>query len=200
MELLDERQPDGSLTGRVMARFFMHREGILHGTAHVWVIRPNEKNGFDLLLQKRSAQKDSYPGCYDVSSAGHLTAGSDYLESAVRELEEELGIKAGPDDLAFVGLRSELDKREFHGRTFFNREVSQVYVYKKEVEESDLILEHSEVESVLWVDYETCLLQMKAGVISHCLNEKEILMLAGWWNTKKMSLTPKNSYVILKKE
>jgi 8-oxo-dGTP diphosphatase len=185
LELLDERQPDGSLTGRVMARFFMHREGILHGTAHVWIIRPNEKDGFDLLLQKRSGNKDSYPGCYDVSSAGHLTAGSDYLESAVRELEEELGIKALPEELNFVGFRSEFDKREFYGRTFFNQEVSQVYAYEQTVEEADLILDPFEVESVLWMDYKECLLRMESGTMSHCLNEKEILMLADWWNTKK---------------
>ena len=185
MELLDERQPDGSLTGRVMARFFMHREGILHGTAHVWIIRPNGTNGFDVLLQKRSANKDSYPGCYDVSSAGHLTAGSDYLESAVRELKEELGIEAAPDELSFVGLRSEFDKREFYGRTFFNREVSKVYACEKTVEESELILDPAEVESVLWMDHEECLLQMRTGTLNHCLNEKEILMLADWWKSRK---------------
>ena len=46
-------------------------------------------------MQKRSADKDSFPGVYDVSSAGHLPAGEDFRKSAVRELKEELGISAG---------------------------------------------------------------------------------------------------------
>lgn len=31
-------------------------------------------------------EKDGFPGFYDTSSAGHIPAGEDYLESAVREL------------------------------------------------------------------------------------------------------------------
>ena len=50
----------------------------------------------ELLLQKRSQQKDSYPGCYDISSAGHSPAGVDFIPSALRELKEELGLDARP--------------------------------------------------------------------------------------------------------
>lgn len=185
LELLEERDLEGRKTGNIRARFMAHREGTLHGTSHVWVIRSNEKGRFDLLLQKRSADKDSYPGCYDVSSAGHIPAGCGYLESAVRELEEELGIRAEPYELTYVGLREELDKTEFYGKPFFNHEISKVYVYDRPVKEDALVLQPSEVESVLWLDYEECLCQMKAGTLVHCLNEKEILMLADWWNQQK---------------
>ncbi len=60
-----------------------------------------------------------------------------------------------------------------------------MYIYEKAVEEADLVLDPLEVESVLWVDYEACLSHIRSGTISHCLNEKEILMLADWCNTKK---------------
>lgn len=49
---------------------------------------------WQMLLQKRASGKDSFPGCYDTSSAGHIHAGDEPLDSALRELEEELGIKA----------------------------------------------------------------------------------------------------------
>ncbi len=186
LELLEERDLEGNGTGKIRARFMVHREGTLHGTSHVWVIRPNEKGRFDLLLQKRSSDKDSYPGCYDVSSAGHIPAGCDYLESAVRELKEELGIKAEPDELIYVGLREELDKTEFYEKPFFNHEISKVYAYHKPVQEHDLVLQASEVESVLWMDYEECLSQMRKGTLIHCLNEKEILMLADWWKMQEI--------------
>ena len=51
------------------------------------------KPAYELLLQKRSHDKDSFPDCYDISSAGHVPAGSSVLDSAIRELSEELGIK-----------------------------------------------------------------------------------------------------------
>ena len=83
----------------------MHEDGSLHPTVHTWIVRSNNKSGYDLLLQKRSACKDSNPGCWDISSAGHVGAGQGYLESAIRELKEELGIDAYPEQLCKVGTR-----------------------------------------------------------------------------------------------
>jgi len=187
LELLDERDMSGNTTGRVRARFMMHRDGMLHGTSHVWVVRPNDKSGFDLLLQKRSAGKDAYPGCYDISSAGHIPAGDDYLISAVRELSEELGIDAAQEELSYVGLHEEQEEAVFYGRPFRNHEISHVYVYEKPVDENNLVLQKDEVESVLWMDYEECLSRMKDGTLVNCLNEKELHMLAQWYNKKRLT-------------
>ena len=75
MELFEERLGDGTPTGKIVERGVAHSEGRCHGTAHIWIARANHKSGCDVLLQKRSAWKDSNPGCYDISSAGHLSAG-----------------------------------------------------------------------------------------------------------------------------
>mgnify|MGYP002709524200 FL=1 len=87
MEFLDIRDKNGNPTGEVKERSLVHADGDIHGTSHVWIVRKNEKGSYDLLLQKRSENKDAFPGCYDISSAGHLPAGQDYLSSALRELE-----------------------------------------------------------------------------------------------------------------
>ena len=87
-DVVDEK---GNPTGETVEREYAHRNGVRHRTAHLWLAR--EKNGCpQILLQKRSANKDSHPGCYDISSAGHIPAGVEYRESAVRELKEELGV------------------------------------------------------------------------------------------------------------
>jgi isopentenyl-diphosphate Delta-isomerase len=46
----------------------------------------------DLLLQKRSANKDTFPEFWTLSSSGHVNYGQSYDEAAARELEEELGL------------------------------------------------------------------------------------------------------------
>ena len=159
--------------------------GCFTETSHVWLVRPNEKSGFDLLLQKRSAHKDAYPGCYDTSSAGHVPAGSGFLESAVRELYEELGVKVQEEDLIYIGLHEEEEEAVFYGKPFLNHEISHVYVCLNPVREEELRLQEEEVESVLWMDFEECLSAMKDGTLTNCLNEKELHMLARWWRERK---------------
>ena len=57
----------------------------------MWIVRKSDE-GAEVLLQKRAMNKDSFPGRYDTSSAGHIQAGDEPEESAISELHEELGI------------------------------------------------------------------------------------------------------------
>jgi len=50
----------------------------------------------ELYVQKRTERKDVFPGYYDVAAGGVILAGESYEEGAVRELEEELGIRDVP--------------------------------------------------------------------------------------------------------
>ena len=50
----------------------------------------------ELLIQKRSDNHPSLPGRWDMSSAGHVDTGENYLEAAQRETEEEIGLKDIP--------------------------------------------------------------------------------------------------------
>ena len=110
MELFDERNPDGTKTGTVKERGVAHREGALHATVHTWIVRPNDLSGYDVLLQKRSDTKESNPGCYDISSAGHVDTGCDYPESALRELEEEKQ-QVRADQERFHQIRDRIGRR-----------------------------------------------------------------------------------------
>ena len=47
----------------------------------------------EILLQKRSLSKDVQPGKWDTSVGGHVNMGETYLEAAIRETGEELGIE-----------------------------------------------------------------------------------------------------------
>ncbi len=52
-----------------------------------------------VYLQKRAPSKDINPNCWDSSAAGHVDSGESYLDAAVRELSEELGILVPTSDL-----------------------------------------------------------------------------------------------------
>ncbi len=153
MEFFDITDDNGVPTGETVSRSEAHEKGIPHRTAHIWVVRKNS-DSYQVLLQKRSAEKDSFPGMYDTSSAGHIQAGDDPLESALRELQEELGIKADEKDLSYAGRFHIKYEMEFHGKMFRDDEVAFVYVYEKPVEIEDLVLQKEEVEEVRWFDIE----------------------------------------------
>jgi 8-oxo-dGTP pyrophosphatase MutT (NUDIX family) len=151
MEYFDVCDSRGRPTGQVVAREEAHRCGTRHRTAHIWVIRRGS-GGTEVLLQKRSRQKDSYPGLYDTSSAGHIQAGDRPLPSALRELEEELGIRAAPEELDYAGTFHLTYEEVFHGELFRDDEVAFVYVYRGAVEAEALCLQAEEVERVDWFD------------------------------------------------
>ena len=126
-EYFDVVDENGEPTGEIVERTIAHRDGIRHRTSHVWIARQGS-NGPQILLQKRCMEKDSYPGCYDISSAGHITAGDEYVHSALRELREELGVEATAEQLLYCGLRNTSSDRNLHGAEFHDRQVSKVFL------------------------------------------------------------------------
>ncbi|NVH29726.1 NUDIX domain-containing protein [Lactobacillus delbrueckii subsp. bulgaricus] len=151
MEILDIVDKEGRPTGQTIERNEAHRIGAWHRCASVWIIR--QKAGkWQVLLQKRSANKDSYPGCFDTSSAGHIAAGDEPLATIIRELEEELGIKSQAADFTFIGTFHNCYDEVFHQTEFKNREVSFVHVYSKPVDENKLVLQKEEVSAIAWFD------------------------------------------------
>lgn len=185
MEYFDIRTEDGNITGEIKERSKVHEDGDLHATAHVWIVRQRQDGAYDVLLQKRSACKDADPGCYDISSAGHLPAGQNFMESALRELEEELGIMAQPEDLTYVGTHIGYAEAEFYGKMFRNHEISKVYLYQKPVNIEELFLQEEEVESVKWMDFEECMRHVREQDKDFCIFLDELEMLEQWLKEKK---------------
>ena len=153
MEVFDICDEFGNPTGETIGRTEAHAKGICHRTAHIWVVRP-QGEGYQVLLQKRAKDKDSFPGLFDTSSAGHIQAGDEPKESALRELSEELGIQAVAEELSFAGTFRIRYEKEFHGKLFRDHEVAFVYVYQKPIDIEELVLQEEEVECVEWFDLE----------------------------------------------
>ena len=176
MEYLDIVDEYGRPTGKTIERTIAHEKGILHRTSHVWICRKHKSN-IQILLQKRSRNKDSNPECYDISSAGHILAGSDFLESAIRELYEELGICADKNELLYCGQRRFCYKNIFHGKDFIDNQISNVYLLKCDIDAEKIKFQKEEIESIMWIEYYECIEKVRKNEIPHCIVLEELNML-----------------------
>ena len=175
-EIFDIVNESGQPTGYTVTRSLAHQKGIRHRTSHVWLVRTKDDR-LQILLQKRSESKDSHPGCYDISSAGHIPAGKDFEESALRELYEELGVQAQPKDLVVCGQRSFEFKKTFHDEIFHDNQVSRVFLAFCDADEDAYILQESEVSEVRWFDFDECVELVTSNSIPHCIFPEELTMV-----------------------
>ena len=90
-EELDIVDEEDRVIGRAFRSECHGNPELRHRVAHILVFNTRG----DVLLQLRGRHKRIQPGKWDSSVGGHLARGEGYLEGALRELEEELGIREG---------------------------------------------------------------------------------------------------------
>ena len=130
---------DGQKSNRIVKRGDAMAEGDYHLVAHSLII--NQKG--ELLIQKRTDNKESYPGYWDFGVGDSATCGEDSRTCAMRELKEEVGIDHDFSNdaplLRSYGAHSLLD--------FY------VVYYDGPVE--NLCLQQEEVSAVAWASAKT---------------------------------------------
>lgn len=146
MELLDLCDERGRPLGRAKRRDVVHRDGIWHRAFHCWVVVPQDGEP-KLLLQRRSLQKETWPGLWDVSVGGHYRAGEG-IEGGLREILEELGLVVRAEDLLHAGWRRE---EVFYPNGLIEREIQDVFFLWREVRLPELRPGRAEVSAVAMV-------------------------------------------------
>jgi len=143
-ELLDVRDEQGNLTGEAMPRAEVHRTEAWHGVVLVWVY--NSKG--EILLQLRAAHLNAFPEKWDVTVSGHLAASEKAVQTAVRELSEEVGVYAPAEELEFVSELSDSFPL-IYGKT--HREHDYIFLTKQDIVAEKLKLQAAEVLDVRWI-------------------------------------------------
>lgn len=90
MEVWDAYKSDGSLAGIDLIRGEKIPNGLYHGVVEVFVLH----NDGTVLLMQRDYSKPNYPGLYESGASGSILKGETFIDGAIRELEEETGIKS----------------------------------------------------------------------------------------------------------
>jgi isopentenyldiphosphate isomerase len=141
-ELLDILDESGRPTGEIIAKGEAHRLGLWHRCFHCWICSSGPEGSY-LLLQRRAATKDTWPGYLDVTAAGHLSSGEKTLDG-LREVEEELGLRVDPERLVPLGTRKV--EQQISGGC--DREFHDVFLLVDDTPPERLRLQKEEVEAV----------------------------------------------------
>lgn len=124
-----------------LPRKLVHGHNIWHRSAHVWILN----NQGQILCQQRSLYKESHPGFWESFFGGHLRPGETYQSGAVREVNEELGIKLNMENLKFWKVNKYKGLPDGH-----NHEFQGIFVTEWNGETSELAFNDGEVEQVSW--------------------------------------------------
>ena len=148
MEYLEVLAEDKTRCGMIAERSVIHKKGYYHSAVIIFILDQYQ----NILIQKRSIMKDSNPGKWDVSCAGHVMIGECYSDAAKRELSEELGIGVSGDKLIEIGDVNICYERIFHDETFLENEYDRIFVLH--IENSvKFILQNEEVDEIKWVSF-----------------------------------------------
>lgn len=147
-DLIDVLSAAGLRTGEILPRAEIHRLGKYHRVIHLYLF--NSRN--ELLLQRRAPTVDHAPGLFSISVLGHIRAGESSSETARREIEEELGLKASELKIDFLfSFFQEATLNE----TYIDRQFNDVYISHADIEPKQIRFDPSEVSEVKFVPFES---------------------------------------------
>lgn len=138
----------GEPTGKIALKSEAHKKGWYHNTIHLWLYTKDGK----ILLQQRSHKKSIYPLLWDVSAAGHIDARESFIEAALRETKEEIGLQLQPEDLKKIGV--ERHESSYNNGTIQDNEFHQVHIAELKIELKKLIPQPEEVEALKLVTFD----------------------------------------------
>lgn len=98
-----------------------------------------ENSKGEFLIQKTSASRNSI----FATTGGHVSYGSNFLESIINEVKEELGLDISNDKIVEVNTY------------ICDKYLQKVYYLKKDIDINDITIQEDEVEYVEWLDKET---------------------------------------------
>lgn len=132
-EIWDVYDKNGKKTGRTMERG-IPKDGDYMLCVHMYLF--NSKG--EALIQKRSKNKESHPGEWDITGGAALL-GESNKDAVIRETSEEIGIKLSENELHYI------DRIIKTGR------IIDIFFAQKDFQISDCHIQNEEVDEIKFV-------------------------------------------------
>lgn len=133
MEIWDVLDEHGNHTGRTMVRGEKMNPGEYYLAVHIWI--KNSEGQY--LIQKRSEEKTLWPGVWAVTG-GAVVSGETSLQAAMREVEEELGVRPQGNSMCFL---TRIKRKDWF---------TDLWLLQQDIEIADITMQPGEVDDVRW--------------------------------------------------
>lgn len=141
-ELIDVLDQNGIKTGKVLTRSEIHKQGLWHRIIVVAII----DNQGQLLMQQRSDNKDTNSGKWDISTAGHVSAGQTSEEAAIREIFEEVGMEIAEEQLKYICTYKNISNVK---DDYIDKQIYDFYIVSiDQINLKDIKMQESEVQQI----------------------------------------------------
>ena len=154
MEFNDIYDKDRNLTGKTHRRGTLWRKGEYGLVVCVWVY-----DGKGNLLLTRRAPEKSFAGTWE-NSGGAALAGETSLQAIVRELREETGVQARPEE--FELLSRSRDRRCHY----------DFYCLKRDIPVDEIVLQPGETDGVMWASFSQVHAMVESGQICKIIGKQ----------------------------
>lgn len=165
-EYIDILNDQGEKTGKTCLKSEAHKKGIFHASVHIWIFDKNK----NVLIQKRAADKDTFPNFWDISVAGHISAGEKPLSAALREVEEEIGLIVTEEQLCFIGT---VKIRTQHHTNLIDNELHYIYMCEVDFKISLLKIQKEEVSIIKKLPLKQLINSLDLGTINFVARSNE---------------------------
>ena len=160
MELLDVVDINDNVVD-VLDRDTVHEKNLLHREVIIFIINSHD----EVLIQQRSKDKKSDPNKWGLC-AGHVDAGEEVIDSALRETYEEVGLKLKKEDLIFIN-KELLEKEK-------NSHFNYMYCCICDWDASKFTIQKEELNEVKWMNINELIERLRNHDNDFCLNEDKV--------------------------
>ena len=134
----------------------------LHRITAIWIVNDRQ----EVLLAQRAQTMRNQPGVWGPAAAGTVAAGEEYIETAYRELAEEIGL---------TGITLVQTGKFMTGKDFGECRICAVFTgsYNKSLE--SLSLQHEEVAAIRWAKHQDVIDDLITNPNNYVINMSQVI-------------------------
>lgn len=125
-QLIDVFDKNEKPTGRTATFDEVQTKGLFTQGVHIVIYTQDSQ----IVMQRRSPKLDYHPSQIEVSVGGGVVTGEDPKQAAIREIQEELGLKVSEDKLVFIGKKKFNHSYTRSGERAYKRSFDYFYKLK----------------------------------------------------------------------